>query len=234
MAPAEISFTAADRQQRYWARLAGFLFLWLIFTGLTGAIIESHISGSGGFADSAQRIRMAEHLYRAAICIELIETMSALVLAFALYITLRPANELLAQFGMYWRIGESILGAVGVMFGFLTLRVYTTAEMGAPSAAMADVLGHAGSNVGAIFFSIGSLIFYYVFFKSRYIPRWLSGLGMFASVVVTIICFGSQIFPEHASLLQYGWAPMAVGEVATGIWLMIFAVKTPPAELALR
>jgi hypothetical protein len=51
---------------------------------------------------------------------------------------------------MYWRIGESILGGVGVMFGFMTLRAYGTAQDGA-SAALADVLGHAGSDVGAIF-----------------------------------------------------------------------------------
>jgi hypothetical protein len=44
---------------------------------------------------------------------------------------------------------------------------------------------------------------------------------------VTIICFGSLIFPEHAPMLQYGWAPMAIAEVTTGIWLMLFAVKTP-------
>jgi hypothetical protein len=49
---------------------------------------------------------------------------------------------------------------------------------------------------------------------------------VFASVIVTIICFGSLIFPEHAGTLQYGWSPMAIAEVTIGIWLMLFAVKT--------
>jgi hypothetical protein len=40
------------------------------------------------------------------------------------------------------------------------------------------------------------------------------------------MCFGSLIFPEHAATLQYGWAPMAIAEVTTGFWLMLFAVKT--------
>jgi hypothetical protein len=87
-------------------------------------------------------------------------------------------------------------------------------------------LGHAGSNVAAIFFSIGSGLFFYLFFKSRYIPRILSAFGVFASVVVTLVCFGGLVFPEHAATLQYGWAPMAIAEVATGLWLMLFAVKT--------
>jgi hypothetical protein len=51
-------------------------------------------------------------------------------------------------------------------------------------------------------------------------------VGVFASVVVRFMCFGSLIFPEHAGTLQYGWAPMAISEVTTGIWLMLFAVKT--------
>jgi len=228
MASIAVHYSVPERRQRFWARIAGFLFLWLIVTGLTGAILESHVAGSGGFAEAAQRIHASDHLYRFAICIELIETMSALVLAFALYVTLRPADELLAQFGMYWRIAESILGAVGVMFGFLTLHVYGLTQSEATSS-LADVLGHAGSNVSAIFFSIGSLIFYYVFFKSRYIPRSLAGFGIFASVVVTLICFTSQIFPEHAGVLQYGWAPMAIAEVVTGIWLIICAVRLNPA-----
>jgi hypothetical protein len=45
-------------------------------------------------------------------------------------------------------------------------------------------------------------------------------VGVFASVVVRFMCFGSLIFPEHAGTLQYGWAPMAISEVTTGIWLM--------------
>ena len=75
-------------------------------------------------------------------------------------------------------------------------------------------------------FSIGSLLFFYLFFKSRYIPRILSAFGAFSSVIVIIICFGSLIFPEHSATLQYGWAPMAIAEVTTGFWLMLFAVKT--------
>jgi hypothetical protein len=42
------------------------------------------------------------------------------------------------------------------------------------------------------------------------------------------MCFGSLIFPEYAATLQYGWAPMAIAEVTTGFWLMLFAVKTQP------
>jgi hypothetical protein len=44
-------------------------------------------------------------------------------------------------------------------------------------------------NVSAIFFSFGSILFFYLFFKSRYIPWVLSVLGVVASVIATIMCF---------------------------------------------
>lgn len=226
--------SSTERTQRIYARVAGFLFLWLIITGLAGALTISHIVGSGTFAETAKRVVASEHLYRVALSSELIETLSALVLAFALYVTLRPVDKLLAQIAMYWRLGESFIGCVGMIFGFVRLRLYTSPQsIGAAgtdqSQALVDLTRHAGVaayNIGVMCFSIGSILFFYLFFRSRYIPRILSAFGVFASVIVTIMCFGSLIFPEHAATLQYGWAPMAIAEVTTGFWLMLFAVKT--------
>lgn len=228
-----IEHTSPEKIQRVYARVAGFLFLWLIITGLAGALTISHIAGTGTFAETAKRVADSEYLYRAALASELIEVLSAVLLAFALYVTLRPVNKLLAQMAMYWRLGEAIIGAVGVMVGFAKLRLYIHAEpAGALSAdrsqTLLDLLRHAGFaeyNISAIFFSIGSILFFYLFFQSRYVPRILSALGVFASVLVTIMCFDSLMFPEHAAALQYGWAPIAVAEVTTGVWLMLFGIK---------
>ncbi len=237
-----IENTSMERTQRIYARVAGFVFLWLIITGLGGTLIISHIVGSGTFAETAKRVVASEHLYRVALALELIETLSAALLAFALYVTLKPVDTLLAQIAMYWRLGESFIGGVGMILGFLKLRLYTSPQsigtLGADQSqallGLARDAGFAVYNISAIFFSIGSILFCCLFFKSRYIPRILSAFGVFASVLVTIICFGSLIFPEHAGTLQYGWAPMAIAEVTIGIWLMLFAVKTQGAALKKR
>lgn len=226
--------SSTETTQRIYARVAGFLFLWLIITGLAGTLTISHIVGSGKFAETAKRVVASEHLYRVALSSELIETLSAVLLAFALYVTLKPVDKLLAQIAMYWRLGESFIGGGGMILAFLRLRLYTSPQsQGAlgtdQSQALVDLTrdaGFAAYNISAIFFSIGSILFFYLFFRSRYIPRILSAFGVFASVIVTIMCFGSLIFPEHAATLQYGWAPMAIAEVTTGFWLMLFAVNT--------
>ena len=226
--------SSTERTQRIYARVAGFVYLWLIVTGLAGGLTISHIVGSGTFAETAKRVAASEHLYRIALSSELIETLSTVLLAFALYVTLKPIDRFLAQIAMYCRLGETSIGGVGVIVGFLRLHLYTSPQsFGAlgpdQSQAIVDLTRNAGFaafNIAAIFFSLGSILIFCLFFKSRYIPRILSAFGVFASVIVTIMCFGSLIFPEHAATLQYGWAPMAVAEVATGIWLMLFAVKT--------
>ena len=229
-----IENSSTERTQRIYARVAGFLFLWLIITGLAGAVTISHIVGSGTFAETAKRVMASEHLYRVALSSELIETLSVVLLAFALYVTLKPVDMLLAQIAMYWRLGESFVGGAGMILGFVKLRLYSSPQSNGgvgtdQSQALVDLArsaDFAAYNISAIFFSIGSILFCYLFFKSGYIPRILSAFGVFASVVVTITCFASLISPEHAALLQYGWAPMAIAEVTTGIWLMLFAVKT--------
>jgi hypothetical protein len=234
MTTIECAYSGAERAQHRYARLAGFLFLWLIATGLAGALTISHIVGTWTFAETAKRVVASEHLYRVALSSELIETLSTVLLALALYVTLKPIDKLLATIAMYCRLGETSIGGVGVIVGFLRLRLYTSPQsFGAlgpdQSQAIVDLTrkaGFAAYNIAAIFFSFGSILFFCLFFKSRYIPRILSAFGVLASVIVTIICFGSLIFPEHAATLQYGWAPMAIAEVTTGIWLMLFTVKT--------
>lgn len=107
MTTIECAFSGAERAQHRYARLAGFLFLWLIISGLAGALTISHIVGSGTFAETEKRVAASEHLYRVALSSELIETLSTVLLAFALYVTLKPIDKLLAQIAMYCRLGET-------------------------------------------------------------------------------------------------------------------------------
>ena len=131
MTQIEMKDSSTERTQRIYARVAGFLFLWLIITGLTGLLTSSHIVGSGTFAETAKRVLASEHLYRLALCFELIETLSAALLAFALYATLKPVDKLLAQFAMYCRLGESFIGGASMIFSFFQLGLYSSQSIGA-------------------------------------------------------------------------------------------------------
>jgi hypothetical protein len=85
----------------------------------------------------------------------------------------------------------------------------------------------ATENLGGISFGIGSLLFFYLFFKSRYIPRVLAALGVAASLIWTGLYFANLVFPEQHTLFQYiCFPPMALADVTTGFYMMFFGVKT--------
>lgn len=225
----KIESAPGERTQRIYARLAGFLLLWLIINGLGGTLILSRIAGSGTFAETAGRIAASERLYRVGLSSGIIETLSGVLLFFALYVTLKPVNSFLAQLAMIFSLLDSSLGCVVRMCGFVRLHLYTSAQtVGAgmiPAQALADLMRNiAGTteNIGGIFFGIGSLLFFYLFFKSRYVPRILSALGLVASVIWTGLYFANFVFPERHALFQYiCFPPMAVAEIITGFRLML-------------
>jgi hypothetical protein len=216
--------------------MAGFLLLWLIVTGIAGMWITSAVAGSGGVLEEAKRVVASEHLYRTGLAVGLLEPLCTVALAVALYVVLKPVNRTVALFAMAWRLGEAFIGGTECALGYAKLHLYLSQAAVAVSqqGTLLGLVGFAESamtNIGAIFFGVGSTLFYALFLRSGYIPRWLAGLGVIASVVVTSMCFGTLLFPEYGTWLQYGWAPMAIAEVVTGFWLM-FAVRIPAEERA--
>jgi hypothetical protein len=235
-----------NQAQRTYARLAGILMLGAILVAIGGGAILSNIAGSGNFAETAARIAASEPLYRLALSSVLIVTLSSTLLAFALYVTLKPVNSLLAQLGMIFTLGDSFLALIVRMCSFVRLHLYTSAtgaEAGSiPRELLSDLIRTiAGTteNIGGISFGLGSCLFFYLFVTSRYIPRIISVLGLFASVLWTALYFASLVFPARHALLHYiCFPPMVLAEAVTGFYLMLFAVgkrcRTPaiPASSA--
>jgi len=84
----EIENAEANKTQRTYPRLAGFLFLGVIIAALGSGFILSPVTGSGTFAESARRIAASERLYRLALSTGVLASLSSALLAFALYATL--------------------------------------------------------------------------------------------------------------------------------------------------
>ena len=72
----------AERSQHAYARLAGILYFFTAFD-VTGFVIVSVISGSGGFLDTARRVAEAETLYRVGLLLGLAGDLSTILLAVA-------------------------------------------------------------------------------------------------------------------------------------------------------
>ena len=123
-----------------------------------------------------------------------------------------------------------VFGAVKLYTGSDSSQAFDANQVSIVLNLIHSVAGSAGFNIAAIFFSLGSTLFFYLFFKSTYIPKFLSGLGLFGSVLVPIVCFGTLISPQHAKYLQFGWAPIGIGEILLGFWLLFKGVNLQRQE----
>jgi hypothetical protein len=214
------------------ARWTGALFLWLIVSGLGGAAIISQVRGAGEFREIAERISSSEYLYRSALVLELLGAISAILLSAFLFAILARFGRTLALSAVAFRVAEAIVGSVGIIFAFARVGIYTS-DPAAPGSLSAEALidltrygGAAAHNISAFCCGVGSLFFFQLFLRSNVLPRALSWIGIFASILVMGVTVGTLISPAYGSYLQYGWAPMAVAEVGAGIWLLIKGAPT--------
>ncbi len=77
--------------------------------------------------------------------------------------------------------------------------------------------------VAVIPFGIGSLLYNYVLYSSRLIPRWLSGWGLVAivlSVAATLYAGFTQDF-GFTTVNNVLSAPIGLQEMALAVWLIV-------------
>jgi hypothetical protein len=156
-------------------------------------------------------------------------------LAFGLYAAVKPMGKNLALLALLFRLVEATIFGLNVLFSLVVLKAYISSDyLKAFSGNEPSVLLNLRSafysdsfTIAGIFFSFGSILFFYLFLKSTYIPKVLSAFGLFSSALVTIISFMELILPRYAAILQvgWGWAPLALAEIMVGLWLLFKSVN---------
>lgn len=225
-------------QIRY-ARIAGFVYLLLIALYMGGQVPISHVVGSGDFAQRLEHIAQGQLLYRIGLVVQLLASVFTVLLAYALYAVLKPVNEGLARIAMYWRLGEAFAGlSMASSFAILSLQSnpkYLQSFGIVQLEAIVDLArsaDFASFNITTVFFSFGSIVFFYLFLQTRYIPRVLSAFGVFASIVTLLTSLGNLLFPAYADVIQFGWAPIFIAEIATGFWLCVRGIRIESSPAA--
>ncbi len=237
-----MTYSETEKSQIRYARLAGFMYLFVDLVDVLSMRITSRFQVPGNFAETAHRIAGSELLYRIGLSSFLIGGLCTVLLAMGLYGAVKPVNNNLALLALVFRLVEATLFGVVSIVSFSALRLYNgtdsvnvfDAKQLSFLVTLSSDVGSAGFNIGAIFFGMGSIIFFYLFLKSNYIPKLLSALGLFGSVLVPIACFGSLIVPQHSGMLQFGWLPVAIAEILVGLWLLFKGVNLQPRENGTR
>ena len=153
-------------------------------------------------------------------------------IAISLYPVLKKFNAGLALGAVGFRISEGVLRFVAVcaMLSIITLSQQFV-KAGAPDSSYFQALGEllrAGrdlvNHVAMILAqSLGGLMFYYIFYQAKLVPRWLSGWG-FAGATLTILASFLVMFhligiitPIYIVLNL----PVALQEMVLAVWLIV-------------
>jgi hypothetical protein len=223
-----------DRSQNRYARLAGFMFLFVDVAYAVGLSIISRFVVPGNFAETTHKIMASELFYRFGLSSLLVAGLCTVLLAMGLYGAVKPVDNNLALLALVFRLIEAaVFGVMGIL-NFVSLELHIGPDsMNAFDAKQLSVLAHlssvagtAGFNIAALFFSMGSILFFYLLVRSKYIPSVLANLGFYGSFLVPIICFGSLLLPQYSRTLFFGWAPIGLAEISVGLWLLIKGVNT--------
>lgn len=223
--------------QRIAAHIAGFTLLLLMASGFLGmfAFGRHHVIPGNALA-TAQNVLAHERGVRAALACEIVMLNCDVILALALYALLKPVNFALALLGSFWRIANAVLLGMGVAASLVSLDLignpnYTSLPNIGQSHAMALVffdLHNRLSLMGLMFFCLGAGVHSWLLYKSRYIPRIISGLYLFASVEMLLCCFAFITVPLTRAVLDPGFlVPDFFAELSAALWLAIKGATLP-------
>lgn len=217
-----------DYNYRKTATIAGVL----LITATFASILSNSFLQSVAASDYLVAVSANQNMVTTGAFLIFIAAIMSAGIAISLYPLLKKYNESLALGAVCFRLIESVFYIVGVL-GLLLLLTLSQEfiKAGIPDASSFQILGTlllAGRNwVGFVLattlFGLGALMYYYIFYRSDLIPRWLSGWGL-VGAMLTIAASISVMF-HLIGLMSTSFIvlvlPIAVQEMVLGAWLIV-------------
>jgi hypothetical protein len=207
------------------AVLAGVLFIIATVAGIAGTTLAAIPTGEGYLTGlSAQATQVAAGALR-----HIIAYAASAGIAVALYPVLKRWNVGLALGSVVFRTLEVALYIVGFvcLLSLLPLAQQFTSALAADRAAL-QAVGDALQSVhnraallGVFAFCMGAFLYYYLFLQTRLIPRWLSGWGIVAVILMLAAC----VLSLFSGNLITSYIPLAsqifLQEMVLAVWLIV-------------
>jgi len=210
-------------------RLLGAAFLLQAIASLVGGLILLQpLIVSGNIIDSMTNISNNALQMRASIVVEMITAIGIVILGVLLYITLKKVSLKISLVALGLYIIEAALLAASRIPAFSLLRISQESVIaGHPT--YLQTLGNLsyesqsfGYDLHMLAFALGATLFYYLFFKSGFLPRVLSLWGLIAAPLALIgILFA--LFGYDVPIVVF--LPNLPFELTMGIWLMVKGIR---------
>lgn len=231
------------------ARIAGAAYL---ITNVTAEfnllVVRPRLFVAGDVARTAGNIAEHAQLYRVAIIMDLLTVAGVVVLNVALYELLAPVHRSLARLAAFWRLVEASVYAAVIACNLVVLSAlsgedYLGAFEPGQLHALVRLLAVAKASgfwIAMLFLALGSFVYCYLLYRSRYVPRALalSGLAacaLFAPGVLVYFLFPAFFASASATLLALPTAalvllalvlvPVFSFEFTIGFWLLLKGVR---------
>jgi hypothetical protein len=191
-------------------------------------------------AQTIENIAASGALVRAGIANDLVTIAGSVILSAALCVTLKPLKNNAALVALFWWLLEC---SVATVVTLSTMAVLFLVSGGAPWRGVSNVqlntlapvlisVDRAGNRIAAIFFGLGSIVFCYLWFKSRFIPRVLAAWGVLSSLLPILVSLAAVLVPGFDAPLRRARSgiPIIVFEVLLGLWLLLKGVRATGEE----
>lgn len=212
---------------------------------LSGLLINSALGvelfgNTASISDTLTNVSNNAALMRAGILVELLNVAGITILAALLYRALKQQNHTLALIALGWWLAEGVLLAVSSIGAYELISLgHAFMEAGAPEASPYQQLGaflyHGldgrAYDLHMLFFCLGALIWYSLFYQSALIPRALPLWGLTSVALVTL---GSLILLYDAaiSVPTLLYVPYIPFELVIGVWLVAKGFRRPATKPA--
>jgi hypothetical protein len=208
------------------AVITGVLF---IIATLTGPILAAPLIPDLTGTDYLIKLSAHTNPVAVGVLLMIIGYFACAGIAIALYPVLKERSTGLALGSVIFRTIETTFYLLGVasLLSLLALgQQFGTTE--AANRTSLQVIGNLlvsvrdyAALVAVFAFCVGAFMYYYVFFQSRLVPRWLSGFGIVAITMLMVACvlalFSGNRITSYITLA----APIALQEMVLAVWLII-------------
>ena len=208
------------------ALTAGVLFIVATAASLLGSAVEQPVLTR---SDYLTRVSENANLVSAGGLLELVAAGTSVGIAIALYPVLKRWSAGMAIGAVVFRTIEAVMYTVGAV-SLLTLVTVGHLFAGAATADRASVqaIGDALVGVreesvlaGVFAFALGALMYYVIFYRSRLIPRWLSGWGIVGVILMLVACLSALFTRNPVTSYVILALPIAVQEMVLAVWLIV-------------
>jgi len=216
------------------SRILGVAFLLQACTSLiSGLILKVALIVPGNIGQSMTNIANHTWLMRANILGEMITAVGIIFLGAVLFLALRERNEKTALVALGFYVLEAALLAASRIAAFLLLSIsqeYVSAGHRPDllaTAMLALESMDSGYTLLMLPFCLGAILFYYLFYKTRIIPRVLSLWGLIAVSLVLIGTLFSVCGHEVPFVIYLPYVPF---EFVIGVWILVKGINEQGVE----